>query len=71
MLAWAGVRRPVPVILAALALIAGVQRAIELLNLVFCAVLLSAALERATVSPGASPRAQGSDEQLLFPSPAT
>ena len=49
LLAWGGLRGAVPVILATFAVIAGVPRGIELLNIVFFAVLLSAALQGATV----------------------
>ena len=45
LLAWAGLRGAVPVILATFAVIAGVPRSIELLNIVFFAVLVSAALQ--------------------------
>ena len=48
-LAWAGLRGAVPVILATFAVIDGVPRGLELLNIVFFAVLLSAALQGATV----------------------
>lgn len=49
LLAWAGLRGAVPVILATFAVIEGVPRSIELLNIVFFAVLLSAALQGPTV----------------------
>ncbi len=49
LLAWAGLRGAVPVVLATFAVIEGVARSIELLNIVFFAVLLSAALQGATV----------------------
>ena len=49
LLAWSGLRGAVPVILATFAVIAGVPRGIELLNIVFFAVLLSAALQGATL----------------------
>ena len=45
LLAWAGLRGAVPVILATFAVIEGVPRSIELLNIVFFAVLVSAALQ--------------------------
>ena len=48
-LAWAGLRGAVPVILATFAVIDGVPRSIEMLNIVFFAVLLSAALQGPTV----------------------
>jgi cell volume regulation protein A len=51
LLAWAGLRGAVPVILATFAVIDGVPRAIELLNIVFFAVLLSATLQGTTVQP--------------------
>jgi len=49
LLAWAGLRGAVPVVLATFAVIDGVPRSVELLNIVFFAVLLSAALQGATV----------------------
>ncbi|MGN6168416.1 MAG: potassium/proton antiporter [Solirubrobacteraceae bacterium] len=49
MLAWAGLRGAVPVILATFAVIEGVSRSIELLNIVFFAVLVSALLQGATM----------------------
>jgi cell volume regulation protein A len=49
LLAAAGLRGAVPVILATFAVIDGVPRATELLNIVFFAVLLSAALQGAVV----------------------
>jgi cell volume regulation protein A len=51
LLAWAGLRGAVPVILATFAVIDNVPRAIELLNIVFFAVLLSATLQGTTVQP--------------------
>ena len=48
-LSWAGLRGAVPVILATFAVIEGVPRSIELLNITFFAVLLSATLQGATV----------------------
>src|ERR1700751_4357899 len=49
LLAWAGLRGAVPVVLATFAVIEGVARGIELLNIVFFVVLLSAALQGSTV----------------------
>jgi NhaP-type Na+/H+ and K+/H+ antiporter len=49
LLAWAGLRGAVPVILATFAVIDGVPRSIEMLNIVFFAVLLSAMLQGPTV----------------------
>jgi potassium/hydrogen antiporter len=49
MLAWAGLRGAVPVILATFAVIEGVPRSVELLNIVFFAVMVSAALQGPTV----------------------
>lgn len=49
LLAWAGLRGAVPVILATFAIIEGVPHGVELLNVVFFAVLISAALQGATV----------------------
>jgi cell volume regulation protein A len=48
-LAWGGLRGAVPVILATFAVIEAVPRSIEMLNIVFFAVLLSAALQGPTV----------------------
>lgn len=48
-LAWAGLRGAIPVILATFAVIEGVPRSIEMLNIVFFAVLLSATLQGPTV----------------------
>jgi potassium/hydrogen antiporter len=48
-LAWAGLRGAVPVILATFAVIEHVPRSIEMLNIVFFAVLLSATLQGPTV----------------------
>ena len=49
LLAWAGLRGAVPVVLATFAVIDGVPRSVEMLNIDFFAVLLSAALQGATV----------------------
>lgn len=49
LLAWAGLRGAVPVVLATFAVIEGIAHGIELLNIVFFAVLLSAALQGSTV----------------------
>jgi cell volume regulation protein A len=67
LLSWAGLRGAVPVILATFAVIDSVPRAIELLNIVFFAVLLSAALQGATVRALAErllsgPRTQSSSQ---------
>lgn len=51
LIAWAGLRGAVPVILATFAVIQGAPRSLELLNIVFFAVLLSAALEGLTIQP--------------------
>lgn len=48
-LAWAGLRGAVPVILATFAVIERVPRSVELLNIVFFAVLLSAVVQGLTV----------------------
>ncbi|HTU86971.1 MAG TPA: potassium/proton antiporter [Solirubrobacteraceae bacterium] len=48
-LSWAGLRGAVPIILATFAVIDGVPRSVELLNIVFFAVLVSAALQGTTV----------------------
>jgi cell volume regulation protein A len=53
-LAWAGLRGAIPVILATFAVIEGVPRSIEMLNIVFFAVLLSATLQGPTVHKLAS-----------------
>jgi cell volume regulation protein A len=49
LLAWSGLRGAVPVILATFAVIDGVPRGIDLLNIVFFAVLLSAVVQGVTV----------------------
>jgi NhaP-type Na+/H+ and K+/H+ antiporter len=49
LLAWAGMRGAVPVILATFAIIEGLPRGVELLNIVFFAVLISAVLQGPTV----------------------
>jgi cell volume regulation protein A len=51
LLAWAGLRGAVPVILATFAVIDNVPRSIELLNIVFFAVLLSATVQGTTIQP--------------------
>jgi potassium/hydrogen antiporter len=48
-LTWAGLRGAMPVILATFAVISGVPRSVELLNIVFFAVLVSAVLQGPTV----------------------
>jgi potassium/hydrogen antiporter len=48
-LSWAGLRGAVPIILATFAVIEGVPRSVELLNIVFFAVMVSAAVQGATV----------------------
>lgn len=53
-LAWAGLRGAMPVILATFAVIDGVPRSVELLNIVFFVVLVSAGLQGATVQSLAS-----------------
>ena len=61
-LAWAGLRGAVPVVLATFAVLDGVPRSVELLNIVFFAVLLSAAVQGATVEALANrllPRGRG------------
>jgi cell volume regulation protein A len=50
LLAGAGLRGAVPVVLATFAVIAGVPRSIEILNVVFFVVLVSAALQGPAVS---------------------
>lgn len=49
LLGWAGLRGAVPVILATFPLIRGVPRSLDFFNIVFFAVLLSAAVQGATV----------------------
>jgi cell volume regulation protein A len=49
LLAWAGLRGAVPVVLATFAVIDGVPRSVELLNIVFFVVLLSAAVQGASI----------------------
>ena len=64
-LAWAGLRGAMPVILATFAVIDGVPRSVELLNIVFFAVLVSAGLQGATIQSLASrvlPGAGAKDE---------
>jgi potassium/hydrogen antiporter len=51
LIAWAGLRGAVPVILATFAVIAGVPRSVELLNIVFFAVILSAAAQGLMIEP--------------------
>jgi potassium/hydrogen antiporter len=48
-LAWGGLRGAVPVILATFAVIEGVPRSVEMLNIVFFAVMLSATVQGPTV----------------------
>ncbi len=48
-LAWGGLRGAVPVILATFAVIEGVPRSVEMLNIVFFAVMLSAIVQGPTV----------------------
>jgi cell volume regulation protein A len=68
LLAWAGLRGAVPVILGTFAVIDNVPRAIELLNIVFFAVLVSATLQGMTVQPLAA-RAwrRGAEDQASMP----
>jgi cell volume regulation protein A len=61
-LAWGGLRGAVPVILATFAVIEGVPRSLEMLNIVFFAVLLSATLQGPTVHILAA-RAGGGDRR--------
>lgn len=51
LLAWAGLRGGVPVVLATLPVIERVPRSLEFFNLVFFAVLVSALIQGATVEP--------------------
>ena len=51
LLGWAGLRGAVPVVLATFAVIDGVPHSIELLNIVFFAVLLSTLLQGSTFEP--------------------
>ena len=51
LLAWAGLRGAVPVVLATFPVIAGVPRSLEFFNIVFFAVLLSTLLQGATFEP--------------------
>ena len=62
-LAWGGLRGAVPVILATFAVIEGVPRSIEMLNIVFFAVLLSAAVQGPMVHQLAA-RLRGREEEL-------
>jgi cell volume regulation protein A len=66
-LAWAGLRGAVPVILATFAVIAAVPRGLEMLNIVFFAVLLSAALQGATVQLLAARIWPGGGEEIVPP----
>jgi cell volume regulation protein A len=50
-LAWAGLRGAVPVVLATFSVIAGVSQSLEFFNIVFFAVLLSTLLQGATFEP--------------------
>jgi cell volume regulation protein A len=54
LLAWGGLRGAVPVILATFPVIRGVPRSLEFFNIVFFAVLLSAAVQGATIHALAS-----------------
>jgi cell volume regulation protein A len=54
LLSWGGLRGAVPVILATLPVIRGVPQSLEFFNIVFFAVVLSAALQGATVQTLAS-----------------
>jgi potassium/hydrogen antiporter len=51
LLAWAGLRGAVPVVLATFPVIAGVPHSLEFFNIVFFAVLLSTLLQGATLEP--------------------
>src|SRR4051794_15398441 len=51
LLGWAGLRGAVPVVLATFAVIEGVPHALDLLNIVFFAVLLSTLLQGSTFEP--------------------
>ncbi len=48
-LGWAGLRGAVPVVLATFPIIAGVSESLEFLNVVFFAVLISTAVQGATL----------------------
>ena len=65
-LAWGGLRGAVPVILATFAVIEGVPRSIEMLNIVFFAVLLSATVQGPTVHRLAA-RIRGREEASRSP----
>ena len=54
LLGWAGLRGAVPVILATLPVIRHVPHSVEFFNIVFFAVLLSAAVQGITIQPLAS-----------------
>jgi cell volume regulation protein A len=77
-LAWGGLRGAVPVILATFAVIEGVPRSIEMLNIVFFAVLVSATLQGLTIhhlaarirarEPGRRPRPSDAEtDQIARP----
>jgi cell volume regulation protein A len=55
LLAWAGLRGAVPVVLAPFAVIDGVPRSLEMLNIVFFAVLRPEAPQGSTVEALANP----------------
>lgn len=61
LIAWAGLRGAVPVILATFAVIDGVPRGLELLNIVFFAVLVSATVQGLVVRRLADRLARDSD----------
>jgi cell volume regulation protein A len=64
LLGWAGLRGAIPVILATLPVIRHVPHSLQFFNIVFFAVLLSAAIQGATVLPLASHlRLIGSDQE--------
>ncbi len=67
LLAWGGLRGAVPVILATFAVIEGVPRSVELLNIVFFAVLVSAALQGPTVHALAARTWGGASEPTAQP----
>ncbi len=65
LLAWAGLRGAVPVVLATFPVIAGVEHSVEFFNIVFFAVLISTVLQGSTVEPLAERLGVTSHEPVL------
>src|SRR4051794_40931032 len=64
-LGWAGLRGAVPVVLATFPVIAGVDRGVDVFDIVFFAVVVSTVLQGATFEPFARLLGATSDEQAL------